>query len=172
MKRHSKRSDAATAIDRHFSLTNPVYQEPSRSETYRDATFPAGQDPIARGLDPDNPIAFDLTPTSQTITSSWERFFRNMANFETDQDGNTVVALYGDLRRHNMGRGLAEQIDEQGTGKATFMTKELWGVGSTPPYLHDGRATTLTEAILLHGGDAQLARGRLRRHFLGTSRQT
>ncbi|APR81131.1 Hypothetical protein A7982_06478 [Minicystis rosea] len=27
------------------------------------------------------------------------------------------------------------------------------GVGSTAPYLHDGRATTLTEAILAHGGE-------------------
>jgi CxxC motif-containing protein (DUF1111 family) len=27
-------------------------------------------------------------------------------------------------------------------------------VGSTAPYLHDGRATTLTEAILEHGGEA------------------
>jgi hypothetical protein len=139
-------------------LTNPVYQEPSQSESYRDATFPAGQDPITLGLDPENPIAFDLSRDLPDNHIELNDFFRNMANFQTDQDGNTVVALYGDLRRHNMGVGLAEQIDEQGTGKATFMTKELWGVGSTPPYLHDGRATTLTEAVLLHGGDAQPAR--------------
>ena len=39
-----------------------------------------------------------------------------------------------------------------------FMTARLWGVADTAPYLHDGRATTLTEAIVLHGGDAQDAR--------------
>jgi hypothetical protein len=38
------------------------------------------------------------------------------------------------------------------------MTKELWGVGSTAPYLHDGRATTLASAILEHGGEAQASR--------------
>jgi len=139
-------------------LTNPVYQEPSRSESYRDSTFPAGQDPIARGLDRDTPVAFDLSRDLPDNHIELNSFFRNMANFQTDQDGNTIVALYGDLRRHNMGAGLAEQIDEQGTGPATFMTKELWGVGSTPPYLHDGRATTLTEAVLAHGGDARPAR--------------
>jgi hypothetical protein len=32
----------------------------------------------------------------------------------------------------------------------TFMTENLWGVGSTAPYMHDGRATTLAEAILAH----------------------
>jgi len=38
------------------------------------------------------------------------------------------------------------------------MTKELWGVGATAPYLHDGRATTLTEAIDFHGGESSAAR--------------
>ena len=53
-----------------------------------------------------------------------------------------------------MGRGLAEPVDEVGTGASVFLTENLWGVGSTAPYLHDGRATTLTEAILEHGGEA------------------
>ena len=45
-----------------------------------------------------------------------------------------------------------------GTGASTWITKELWGVGSTAPYLHDGRATTITEAILEHGGESQQSR--------------
>ena len=36
---------------------------------------------------------------------------------------------------------------------AAFLTPELWGVGNTGPWLHDGRAGTLEEAILLHGID-------------------
>jgi len=32
-----------------------------------------------------------------------------------------------------------------------FMTRPLWGVADTGPWLHDGRATSLMEAILLHG---------------------
>lgn len=39
-----------------------------------------------------------------------------------------------------------------------FLTEAPWGVGSTAPYLHDGRATTLTEAILEHGGAAAASR--------------
>jgi len=35
---------------------------------------------------------------------------------------------------------------------------DMRGVADTAPYLHDGRATTLTEAILFHGGEAQAAR--------------
>jgi CxxC motif-containing protein (DUF1111 family) len=41
-----------------------------------------------------------------------------------------------------------------GTGASVFLTENLWGVGSTAPYLHDGRATTLAEAIEAHGGEA------------------
>ncbi|MCX6021817.1 MAG: hypothetical protein NTZ05_08815, partial [Chloroflexi bacterium] len=33
-----------------------------------------------------------------------------------------------------------------------FKTKELWGVGDTAPYLHDGGAPTLDAAIRMHGG--------------------
>ncbi|HYW87800.1 MAG TPA: di-heme oxidoredictase family protein, partial [Chloroflexota bacterium] len=47
---------------------------------------------------------------------------------------------------------------EEGTGASTFMTRALWGVGSTAPYMHNGSATTLTEAILLHGGQASFSR--------------
>lgn len=42
----------------------------------------------------------------------------------------------------------------------------LWGlglsetVGDSPRYLHDGRARTLNEAILWHGGEAKVARSR------------
>ena len=79
----------------------------------------------------------------------------NVANYLTDGDGNVIVELWGDLKRHDMGPGLAEPIRDEGIGKSVWMTKELWGVGSTNQYLHDGRATTLSEAILEHGGDAE-----------------
>lgn len=40
------------------------------------------------------------------------------------------------------------------------MTRSLAGVGSTGPWLHDGRATTLQEAIEAHVGDATASRDR------------
>ena len=77
--------------------------------------------------------------------------------------GKALVDLGGDLKRHDMGRGLAEVIDEIGTGASAFLTENLWGVGSTAPYLHDGRATTLAEAILEHGGEAATAKSNFTR---------
>jgi CxxC motif-containing protein (DUF1111 family) len=78
--------------------------------------------------------------------------------FGKDNSGKTLVELFGDLKRHDMGSGLAEGIDEGGTGASTFMTENLWSCGSTRPYMHDGRATTITEAILEHGGEAKVSK--------------
>jgi hypothetical protein len=145
---------------RQMLLDDPVFTEPSRHPAYRDAAFPAGQDPVARGVDPDHPVRFDLTrdqPDNQIANPRGEVVFR-LGSFVRDRRGRAVVELYGDLKRHDMGPALAEAIDEDGTGEATFLTRNLWGVGSTAPYLHDGRATTLTEAILEHGGEAQASR--------------
>jgi hypothetical protein len=141
-------------------IDDPVFREPSASADYRDGTFPGGQDPVARGLDPAFPVSFDLTkdqPDNRILDDDGNIVYR-LGSFRADASGGAVVELLGDLKRHDMGPGLAEGIDEVGTGAATFMTENLWGVASTAPYLHDGRATTLTEAILEHGGEAQAAR--------------
>jgi len=41
-----------------------------------------------------------------------------------------------------------------------FITMKLWGLADTAPYLHDGRALTIFEAIAFHGGEAQRVRDR------------
>ncbi len=71
-----------------------------------------------------------------------------------------VVPLYSDLKRHDMGPRLAESFEIAGKAVANemFVTARLWGIADTAPYLHDGRATTLFEAIERHGGEAQTAR--------------
>lgn len=74
-------------------------------------------------------------------------------------DGSINVDLYSDLKRHDMGATLADPLLEaERPNTQTFLTLALWGVSDTGPWLHDGRATSLTEAILLHGGESQTAR--------------
>ncbi len=80
---------------------------------------------------------------------------RQPPGFRRHPDGGVRVPLYSDLKRHDMGPGLAESAGFD--LDPVFITARLWGVADTAPYLHDGRATTLTEAILLHGGEAQQA---------------
>ena len=49
-----------------------------------------------------------------------------------------------------MGPDLTEE-----TGNSLFTTARLWGISDSGPYLHDGRALTLSAAISQHGGEAQ-----------------
>jgi hypothetical protein len=81
---------------------------------------------------------------------------RTPAQFDRTRQGGLAVPLFADLKRHDMGPGLAESFGSE--LDAFFTTARLWGVADTAPYLHDGRATTLSEAILLHGGEAEAAR--------------
>jgi hypothetical protein len=140
-------------------IDDPVFSEPSQSVHYRDAVFPAGQDPIAELVDPAFPVTFDLTEDQpDNIIEGPGGTVIRLGSLRKDHFGRGIVNLFGDLRHHDMGPGMAESIDEVGTGASTWITKELWGVGSTAPYLHDGRATTITEAILEHGGEADDSR--------------
>lgn len=138
-----------------LGIDDPEFSEPSQNPNFRDATFPAGQDPVSRQVDPQFAVTFDLTrdQPDNRIELPGGGVFR-LGSLRRDGHGGALVELFGDLKRHEMGAALAETIDEAGTGASNWITKELWGVGSTPPYLHDGRATTLTEAILAHGGEA------------------
>jgi hypothetical protein len=73
-------------------------------------------------------------------------------------DGKMRAFLFSDLKRHDLGPGLAEPRADRGVAGNQFLTRPLWGVARSGPYLHDGRAATLEEAILAHGGEAQPAR--------------
>lgn len=65
------------------------------------------------------------------------------------------VRLFADLKRHDMGADMAESTG--GELDRFFHTARLWGVADTAPYLHDGRATTLADAIEMHGGEGAAA---------------
>ncbi len=67
-----------------------------------------------------------------------------------------VVPLYSDLKRHDLGSGLAEDLETHRAmvPNKEFITARLWGISDTGPYLHDGRATSIYQAIIRHGGEA------------------
>ncbi len=73
-------------------------------------------------------------------------------------DGSVRVQAYTDLKRHDMGPDLAEPLPQAGVPGNMFLTKKLWGMANEPPYMHNGRATTIREAVLMHAGEAQGAR--------------
>ena len=68
-----------------------------------------------------------------------------------------VKNIFTDFKRHDLGPNLYER-NYDGTLQKVFLTRPLWGVGSTGPYGHDGRSMTLDDIILRHGGEAQASR--------------
>lgn len=75
--------------------------------------------------------------------------------------GTILVRAFTDLKRHDMGndpRMHNERIAQAGVPTNVFLTKKLWGVASEPPFLHNGCATLLTDAIDAHGGEAAASR--------------
>lgn len=77
---------------------------------------------------------------------------------------NQTIRPYTDLLLHDMGSGLADNMGEKGASGAEWRTAPLWNIGLTEgvsggeAYLHDGRARTLEEAILWHGGEGAAAK--------------
>lgn len=74
---------------------------------------------------------------------------------------------YTDLLLHDMGPDLADGRPEGRAGGQEWRTPPLWGIGLTAVvsghtrFLHDGRARSLLEAVLWHGGEAERARQRV-----------
>src|SRR6516225_1680532 len=69
------------------------------------------------------------------------------------------VNLYSDLLLHKMG-SLSDGIAQAVAQPTEMRTAPLWGLRARAPYLHDGRASTLLQAILMHDGEALTIRNR------------
>jgi CxxC motif-containing protein (DUF1111 family) len=78
-----------------------------------------------------------------------------------------LIWPYSDLLLHDMGEGLADHRPEGRATGTEWRTAPLWGIGltaqvtGTASFLHDGRARSLLEAVLWHGGEAQTSRDRI-----------
>jgi len=83
-------------------------------------------------------------------------------------DGPREIRAYSDFLLHDLGPGMASPVAEPGVAPGEWRTAPLWGIGHAravgmgrESWLHDGRARSLLEAILWHGGTATPARDRV-----------
>ncbi len=93
---------------------------------------------------------------------------------------NKTFFPYTDLLLHDMGPGLDDGYTEGSATTAEWRTPPLWGLGLSKNsqggkyfLLHDGRASSIEEAIILHGGEASRSRnnfqqlnGEQKRHLI------
>ncbi len=77
---------------------------------------------------------------------------------------NQKIYPFTDLLLHDMGEGLADDRNDFDANGREWRTRPLWGIGHTQTinpragFLHDGRAKTLTEAVVWHGGESEQAK--------------
>lgn len=89
---------------------------------------------------------------------------RTGVNVSFPEISNQKIFPYTDLLLHDMGDELADHRPEFDANGNEWRTPPLWGIGLTRivnghnNFLHDGRARTLLEAIMWHGGEAAYSR--------------
>ena len=142
-----------------MSINDPVFREPSGVPGYAETQFPDGTKPADHALREGTAVSFDMRsdqPNNLVILDGGAAY--HLGSLEVDAAGNGLARWYTDLKRHDMGEALSDPSDPLGIGASMFLTRSLAGVGSTGPWLHDGRATTLNEAIKAHGGEGAESR--------------
>jgi CxxC motif-containing protein (DUF1111 family) len=80
---------------------------------------------------------------------------------------NQHIWPYTEMLLHDMGENLADNVSEFAATGAFWRTAPLWGLSHAKnpqqrSLLHDGRARTIQEAILWHGGEAE----QVKQHYM------
>jgi len=168
---------SAAAAFNDMSLTNPYFQnencKDSQIECLKAPKGDAvgGKDVFDLPMQRLEAIAFYLKnlkiPKSAITQYEGEALFIDVgcvkchtASF-TLANGNKIKP-FSDLLLHDMGEALSDGRVEFKAKANEWKTAPLWGIGKyklatgkEPELLHDGRAKTIEEAILWHGGEAQ-----------------
>jgi CxxC motif-containing protein (DUF1111 family) len=118
------------------------------------------------------------TPSNTTVVTG-ENIFKNIGcescHKQTLKTGNSPITglsnkifhPYTDLLLHDMGPGLDDGYTEGGALTSEWRTPPLWGLGLSPNsqggsyfLMHDGRATSIEQAIELHGGEGNASKNK------------
>lgn len=119
------------------------------------------------------PVRGEITPAVERGGTIFAEIGCTFCHVPTMRTGHSIISqldqvevdLYSDLLLHDMGSELADNRPDMYASGREWRTPPLWGLRLVPQfldgrefYLHDGRATSLYEAILLHGGEAEAIR--------------
>lgn len=116
--------------------------------------------PARRNADEPNVIAGKNIFMNAGCASCHRPSMRTKVNVAFPEISNQLIFPYTDMLLHDMGEGLADNRPDYDANGKEWRTPPLWGIGLTRTinghnnFLHDGRARSLMEAILWHGGEA------------------
>lgn len=123
--------------------------------------------PVRRGAGRPEVLAGKRIFTQSGCAACHVPKFRTARLADRPEHSDQLIRPYSDFLLHDMGDGLADAYPEGLAEGREWRTAPLWGIGLTgvvggrASYLHDGRARTLLEAILWHGGEAAESRDRV-----------
>jgi CxxC motif-containing protein (DUF1111 family) len=155
--------EAVTAMTQYLQLLAVPAQRSVSSG------FPKGVSPLAYlDVDPAKIAVGEKVFKEIRCVACHVSEIKTSARSEFDEVRNQTIKPYTDMLLHDMGPGLADNFTEGLATGSMWRTPALWGLGytqfvagGTPAgYLHDGRARTLTEAIVWHGGEAEVIKNR------------
>ncbi len=163
------RHQTAGAFANDLGLTNDLHPEPAGAG---DVTSAQLADTVEFVSTLAVPAAGPRDPRALIGSGLFDRFGCAACHTRTlDTGEHDIAALshqrihpYTDLLLHDLGGSLSDGRPDHAATGAEWRTPALWGIGLTSEvqdgttYLHDGRARSLAEAILWHGGEAESAR--------------
>ena len=161
---------SASAYVNDMGVTNPLFPEPDGTsdidaETLENAEFYVQTLAVpARTLLNDSQVLRGEELFNQANCNACHLDTLQTGRYEVRELANQTIHPYTDLLLHDMGADLADNRPDFLATGTEWRTPPLWGIGLTQTvlpyslYLHDGRAQTLEEAILWHGGEAKVSR--------------
>ena len=169
----------AGAANNDMSLSSPIFPNDNCTDAQKECLeAPKGRaiDKFDLPIERVKAIAFYLKTLKTPTPNKTEEFLENKKIFDSIgcvnchkdsfiTSNGMEIAPYSDMLLHHMGEGLSDGRIEFKAEATEWRTTPLWGIGlyekvlgNKPKYLHDGRANSLAEAILWHGGEAQNAK--------------
>ena len=120
--------------------------------------------PARRGLEDELSMRGGRVFAAINCTGCHAPTFTTGAHADFPELSGQKIHPFTDLLLHDMGEELADHRRDFEAGGRDWRTPPLWGIGLTHAinpragFLHDGRARTVQEAILYHGGEAARSR--------------
>ena len=163
------RQQVAAAFDGDIGLSNPLHPEPGDRLDIGDIQLDQTQYFVSLIA---VPAAAPRNAAAQDGRRRFDEFGCAACHVPTLETGDHVIPQlahqvihpYTDLLLHDVGDGLTDARRDFTAAGVEWRTPPLWGLGLAQlvqpgtGFLHDGRARTLAEAILWHGGEANAAR--------------
>lgn len=180
----------AAAFAQDIGITNPLFPQPvcTKKQTAcgKASLIKTGSDPELSQALLDLTVHFVrniAVPKVSSLTDSAQEgqvlfddigcarchrpYYRTATVPAQPQLSQQAIWPYSDLLLHDMGEGLADHFSEYDASGREWRTPPLWGLARSPSVLkgagyllHDGRAQTIEQAVIWHGGEAETAKQR------------